>query len=236
MHVNPTIRRCCHLALIFSFVFGFLGILRGSRAQAQTRVNDRDMEALMRNLHDDAKSFRPRFNDAIHKSTIRKTSQERDAKAMSATFDRQTVEFLDRFKRHRSGEAEFQTVMNTAEQLDGVVTSVDLGPSITAQWQKIRTELHQIASAYGVPARFHGDSEAMSSNDEKRYMTSDAGTCLQTAGEVKANQLVNECLQVSSGTHPPCNVQNSCAMIISEIKRSCTMLGDSSPGFCAEYR
>jgi hypothetical protein len=48
--------------------------------------------------------------------------------------------------------------------------------------------------------------------------------------------LVNECLQVSPATHPPCNAQNSCALIISEIRRSCSMLGQGAPGFCADYR
>jgi len=62
-------------------------------------------------------------------------------------------------------------------------------------------------------------------------------TCAQAVGQQRANQLVQQCLQVSPGTHPPCNAQNSCKMITDEIRRSCRMIGTgSAPGFCDEYR
>ena len=39
-------------------------------------------------------------------------------------------------------------------------------------------------------------------------------TCTQAVGAQRANQLVQQCTQVSPATHPPCN----------------------APGFCDEYR
>ncbi len=162
MQVHRTTARTFHLALIFSFIFGFFAVLQVPLAQAQidqtqTRVNDKDMAALMRNLRDDAKSFRPKFNSAIHKSTIRKTSQEKDAKNQVANFARQTEALLNRFKKDRNGQAEFTSVMNNAEQIDGTVNSLTLGPRVTEHWQKIRTELHRIAKAYGIPGPSQGD-------------------------------------------------------------------------------
>lgn len=53
----------------------------------------------------------------------------------------------------------FRTVSDTAAQIDHVVDTVDLGPEVGTQWQKIRTELHQIAIAYGFPDRF-GDRDS----------------------------------------------------------------------------
>ena len=41
-------------------------------------MSDKDVQALMQNLRDDAKSFKPQFNSAISKSTIRKTSREKE--------------------------------------------------------------------------------------------------------------------------------------------------------------
>ncbi|HVC90391.1 MAG TPA: hypothetical protein VND66_07195 [Acidobacteriaceae bacterium] len=155
MKAHRTLGRCCNLVLIFGLVSGFFCVPQVSRAQAQTRVNDRDMAAMMRNLHQDANSFRPPFDHAVHRSTIRHTSQERDARGLSKTFDKETEKLLHHFKKDRNGEAEFRTVSDTAAQIDHVVDTVELGPKVRTQWQKIRTELHQIAVAYGFPDRFH---------------------------------------------------------------------------------
>jgi hypothetical protein len=35
---------------------------------------------------------------------------------------------------------------------------------------------------------------------------------------------------------PPCNAENSCSMIVGEIKRGCAMLKEGALGFCNEYR
>jgi hypothetical protein len=60
------------------------------------------------------------------------------------------------------------------------------------------------------------------------------GACSVTAGD-DSQRLVNQCLEVSTGTHPPCNSQNSCRTIIQEIRRGCSQLGNRAPSFCREY-
>src|SRR5262245_13845826 len=62
------------------------------------RLSDRDVEALLGNLKSDTKKFRSSFNSAVSKSTIRKTSQEKDAKALVERFQKQTESALDEFK------------------------------------------------------------------------------------------------------------------------------------------
>jgi hypothetical protein len=58
-------------------------------------------------------------------------------------------------------------------------------------------------------------------------------SCAQQMGQQRAALLAQQCRQVSPATHPPCNAANSCAMIIDEIERGCSMPGDeSSPRFC----
>jgi hypothetical protein len=60
--------------------------------------------------------------------------------------------------------------------------------------------------------------------------------CVRSVGERRAYELVEQCRQVSPGTHPPCNAENTCKMITDEIRRSCELLGRDAPGFCDEYR
>jgi hypothetical protein len=62
-------------------------------------------------------------------------------------------------------------------------------------------------------------------------------SCIRTAGEAQAHMLSDQCRQVSPGTNPPCNVQNSCRLIKDEIARGCAALqGRDAPSFCYSYR
>jgi hypothetical protein len=62
--------------------------------------------------------------------------------------------------------------------------------------------------------------------------------CAEEAGRADAEAFVEECLQVSPATHPPCNVENACALMVEEITRGCAMIieaGEPAPDFCADY-
>lgn len=64
----------------------------------------------------------------------------------------------------------------------------------------------------------------------------DKGTCKQALGAVKAQTLVNRCLEVSGSTRPPCNVENSCRLMMDEIKYGCEQIGAAAPQYCKEYK
>ena len=61
-------------------------------------------------------------------------------------------------------------------------------------------------------------------------------SCRRAVSSDQANRLVDQCLKVSPATHPPCNADNSCALIRDEIRRGCQQLGRDAPSFCDEYR
>jgi len=66
-----------------------------------------------------------------------------------------------------------------------------------------------------------------------------AQTCEEEAGPDLAAIYVEQCLEVSPATHPPCNVENSCELIQDELARGCALLASDSPelvpDYCAEY-
>jgi hypothetical protein len=214
--------------------FGFLVLLAmvagvGRPAVAQGRLSDKDLQRLMQNLKDDAQPFRQSFDNALKQSTIRKTSKEKDARMLADSFVKQANSALDSFKRNQRAEPAVTELVHTATQIDPLVYSLQLDSATTSQWEKLRSELHQIAQAYGIPERYlepQGPSTALSTK----------GTCLNAVGVTRSRLLVNECLQVSPATHPPCNAQNACSLIVDEIKRGCALIGQGAPGFCAEYR
>ncbi len=62
--------------------------------------------------------------------------------------------------------------------------------------------------------------------------TSKAEGCAGEIGLAAAERLVEQCVDVSPATRPPCNAANACSMIRDEIERGCGMLGADAPAFC----
>jgi hypothetical protein len=60
-------------------------------------------------------------------------------------------------------------------------------------------------------------------------------SCTAQGGPVLATKLVNECVQVSTATHPACNRGDTCKQIRTEIDRSCALF-HNRPGVCLEKR
>ena len=62
-----------------------------------------------------------------------------------------------------------------------------------------------------------------------------AQSCTAEVGAEEAQTYVDQCLEVSAATHPPCNADNPCQMMWDEIARSCDALGNDAPTFCEDY-
>lgn len=119
-------------------------------AHAQTRLDDRDLKQIMRNLHEDAKDFRSAFDASIKKSAIRNTSQDKDARGLAEQFEKQTEEMYSHFKDSKRADAYVWPVVRSAGDLDRMVYALGLDSKTTLSWEKARSELHQIALSYGV--------------------------------------------------------------------------------------
>jgi hypothetical protein len=141
--------RKAHLWLLVVLFWGMLGTFAAPPLHAQ-RVSDRDVEAMMLNLHEDAKKFRASFDEELKKSTIRKTSQEKDARKLAEDFEKQTGEMLGEFKKTKKGDVAVENTMNSAEELGRVVGRIQLSPRVASQWEKVRAELAQVSSAFGI--------------------------------------------------------------------------------------
>jgi len=62
-----------------------------------------------------------------------------------------------------------------------------------------------------------------------------AQSCREEVGADDAQIYVDQCLEVSPATRPPCNAENPCQLIWDEISRGCAMLGNDAPAYCADY-
>jgi hypothetical protein len=128
----------------------FLVLLQPPTARAQKRVSDKDMQRMMKNLRYDTKSFRPLFDHGVDKSTIRKTSQAKDAKNLVRTFENEVNAMQNAFKKNPTDGTAATNAVNTAGQIDSLLRTVTLGPDVISHWQKVQEELHPIAASFGI--------------------------------------------------------------------------------------
>ena len=135
-----------YAALVVLLVSAFWG----ATARAQSRIDDKDLARLMQNVKDDAQPFRKSFANALKKSTIRGTSQEKDARGLADTFAKQSQQALETFQHKRKAEDQVAAMVDTAGQINQLVNSLGLNPAVSTQWEKLRTELHQVAEAFNV--------------------------------------------------------------------------------------
>jgi hypothetical protein len=138
--------RFLRVLLIGTLLFPGLSVTR-----AQNRMSDKDVEATMKTLTEDAKSFRSAFDSSVGKSTIRKTSREKDAKAQVKSFENQTQTLLNQFKKKKQANDYLPSVLDTAGQIDGLLHDVQFDSATTMRWSKVRADLDQIAVAHGLP-------------------------------------------------------------------------------------
>lgn len=64
-------------------------------------------------------------------------------------------------------------------------------------------------------------------------------SCRKELGKKVAAVYVQQCIEISPASHPPCNDQNACSLIMDEIKRGCEFAknteGGNLPEFCNEH-
>ena len=106
----------------------------------------------------------------------------------------------------------------------GTLTAVQKG--WLAQRNACRTDKTCIRNAYQARLRQLGGAPQVPAQM----------SCAASVGAQQAAIYVKQCIDVSPATHPPCNASNACALIISEIRRSCAMIGSHAPAFCAAYK
>jgi hypothetical protein len=159
-------------------------------------MNDKDVEALLNNLKSDTKAFRSNFNSAVGKSSIRKTSQEKDAKTLVQNFQIQTETLLSAFTKNKTSD-QVQAMVTNAEQIDKLVTTLNMNSKTSASWQKVRDEVTQVAGALNITPAWMTGAGATTTGT-----ATDGGvTCLQAVGAERSKTLVEECMQVSPATH-----------------------------------
>ena len=118
---------------------------------AQDRLSDKDVQATMKNLKEDAQKFRKTFNSAVSKSTIRKTSQEKDAKALAQRFVKDTEGMLKQFESTKKADTALPVTLSAADQLRKTIDTAGITSQVSADWSRVQASLDKLSAAFNMP-------------------------------------------------------------------------------------
>jgi len=124
--------------------------IMGGAIAAQTRVSDKDIETMMKNLNEDAKKFTSSFNSVIGKSSIRKTSREKESKQLVKRFEEQTAVMYKNFRKNKKADSEVKRVLASADEITQLLEEVNLEGQATVAWKKVKDELDLVSKSFGV--------------------------------------------------------------------------------------
>jgi hypothetical protein len=118
-------------------------------AQAPSpRMSDKDLARLMKNVYEDARRLRSSFKKAVEKSSIRKTSREKEAKQLADRFAEQAKGMARTFEEQKKADTTLPVVYQSLNQLERIVQELGLSGVVTSDLEKVKTELGQVAEQF----------------------------------------------------------------------------------------
>jgi hypothetical protein len=118
---------------------------------APQRLSDHDIEALMKNLKQDAGKFQSSFNSSISKSAVRKTDQEKIYKDLVKSFVAQCDTMLSVFQSKHTADTTLPGVLITGHQVDNIFIDYQLTGNARPEWNTCKAILIKLAAQFDIP-------------------------------------------------------------------------------------
>ena len=120
-------------------------------AGAQARLSDKDLGQRIKNMNEDIKRFHSAFNSSITKTSLRKTTQEKEAKTQVENFQKQANSLYQKFKSTKKSDPYLQNCLDLSAQIDKLLQSAQFDSTTISLWAKIKPELRMLAVQFNVP-------------------------------------------------------------------------------------
>ncbi len=151
-------------AMTLVFALAFLGIGFGltNDAQAQTRrqntrrVNDRQVEQIIRNIERRSDTFRRSFDAALDRSRLDGTNTEDSVNEFVKAFEEATNDLRSRFNGRTAVAADVDNVLNRAALIDRFMRTNLRQAKVQGDWTLLRGDLQRLANAYNVAFNLNG--------------------------------------------------------------------------------
>ena len=114
------------------------------------RINDRQVERLLRSAEKDADTFRSSLDHALDHSRLDGTAREDNINQFVKDFKAATKQLRDRFDGHTSVAGDVESVLTRAARIDDFMRRHPLDRRAQDDWTKVRSDLDQLGVAYNV--------------------------------------------------------------------------------------
>ncbi len=155
------LRQTTSAAMIFALaVLGF-GFILTNNAQAQTRritrrVNDRQVEQIIRRIERRSDVFRRSFDAALDRSRFDGSYTEDSVNEFVKGFETATNDLRSRFNGRSADASDVETVLNRAAQIDEFMRTNLRQARVQGDWTLLKGDLQRLANAYSVVFNLNG--------------------------------------------------------------------------------
>lgn len=151
--------------MMFALAFLGFGFVFTTDAQAQrrrrttrttTRVNDRQVEQIIRSVERRSDIFRRSFDAALDRSRFDGSYTEDSVNEFVKGFETATNDLRSRFDGRTAAAGDVDTVLNRAAQIDQFMRTNLRQRRVQGDWALLRGDLQRLASAYSVAFNLNG--------------------------------------------------------------------------------
>lgn len=126
------------------------------RRTAQTRINDRQVEQIIRSIERRSDTFRKSFDAALDRSRLNGTNREDTINDDIKAFEAATNDLRSRFNGRTAVAADVDNVLNRAARIDVFMRNNLRQPRVQGDWTLLRSDLQRLATAYNVTFNLNG--------------------------------------------------------------------------------
>lgn len=122
----------------------------GNSSGVAYRINDRQLDAVIRRIENGTDRFRADMGNALDRSTYNGTRAEDNINQFVRDFENATDQLRSRFNSRNSAASDVENVLRQATYIDDFMTRNSLSMRAENDWTTLKGDLNQLASAYSV--------------------------------------------------------------------------------------
>ena len=126
----------------------------GMGQDAPYRLNDKQVQSLMKQLKKNTEKFRKSLESSLDKSRLDGTNREDNINDFMEDYEKATERLYERFKDNKSVAADVETVLDGAAQIDQFMRRHSPTGKAERDWSAVRQDLRRLAEAYNVSWRW----------------------------------------------------------------------------------
>lgn len=154
-------RKTFFSSMVCALMLASLSVVARSQ-DAPYRLNDKQVQRVMKQLKKDSERFRKSLDSSLDKSRLNGTNREDDINGFVKDYEKATERLYDRFKDNKSVGADVEAVLDGAAQIDQFMSRRSgefmrrnsQRERAERDWGAVRQDLRQLAEAYNVTWRW----------------------------------------------------------------------------------